>query len=134
MQLYTDAATTAVNDQSGAGILIINDGHQHQFKQILPASDNHTAEFLAAIAGFKILIDTFGTQQAVFFYTDSQIVAESVDKAYSKSFSVELATLLALQDQCQVVITQWIPESDNHGAHQLAQQGLHLNDHSAGDK
>ncbi|CAM3150100.1 ribonuclease HI family protein [Lactiplantibacillus plajomi] len=126
MQLYTDAATAPTTNASAAGILLIAGGQQHQYKQPLPVSDNHTAEFLAAIAGFKILLDTYGPDQAVFFYTDSQVVAESVDKAYSKNFAVELATLLKLQDQCQVVITQWIAESDNHGAHQLAQQGLHL--------
>ena len=128
MQLYTDAATTPDNQRSAAGILIIDQGQQHQFKQVLPDSDNHTAEFLAAIAGFKTLLDSYGPQFSVFFYTDSQIVAESVAKGYSKTFSVELATLLHLQDQCQLVITQWIAESDNHGAHQLAQQGLHLSD------
>ncbi|AVK60358.1 ribonuclease HI [Lactobacillus sp. CBA3605] len=126
MQLYTDAATTPANHQSAAGILLVEAGKQHQFKQVLPPSDNHTAEFLAAIAGFKLILDTYGPNQAVFFFTDSQVVAESVSKAYSKSFSVELKTLLHLQDQCQVVITRWIPESENHGAHQLAQQGLHL--------
>lgn len=126
MQLYTDAATSPTDQHSAAGILLVNDGQQHQFKQILPTSDNHTAEFLAAIAGFKTLLDQFGPNQAVFFFTDSKIVAESVSKAYSKNFAVELQTLLHLQDQCQVVITRWIPESQNHGAHQLAQQGLYL--------
>ncbi|MFC6181217.1 ribonuclease HI family protein [Lactiplantibacillus daowaiensis] len=126
MQLYTDAATSPDTQHSAAGILLIEDGQQHQSKQRLPISDNHTAEFLAAIAGFKTLLDEYGPDQSVFFYTDSKIVAESVSKAYSKTFAVELQTLLHLQDQCQVVITQWIPESQNHGAHQLAQQGLHL--------
>jgi len=124
MQLYTDAATAA-DHRSAAGILLINNGQQQQYHSPLPVSDNHTAEFLAAITGFKILIETFGPQQTIFFYTDSQIVAESIDKAYSSHFAVELATLLALQDQCQLVVTQWIPESQNHGAHELAQQGLH---------
>lgn len=126
MQLYTDAATAPQTNHCAAGILLIDNGHQHQYKEVLPDSDNHTAEFLAAITGFKILLDSYGPGQVVFFYTDSQIVAESVDKAYSKNFAVELATLLRLQDQCQVVVTQWIAESENHGAHQLAQQGLHL--------
>ena len=126
MQLYTDAATAPDNHQSAAGILIIDQGQQHQFKQVLPNSDNHTAEFLAAIAGFKTLLDSYGSAVSVFFYTDSQIVADSVTKGYSKHYAVELATLLHLQDQCQLVVTQWIAESENHGAHQLAQQGLHL--------
>lgn len=126
MQLYTDAATEPVTKRSAAGILLIDQGQQHQYKQPLPVGNNHTAEFLAAIAGFKTLLDTFGPGQSVFFFTDSQVVAESVSKAHSKNFNVELQTLLHLQDQCQVVITQWIPESENHGAHQLAQQGLHL--------
>ncbi|MFB9770486.1 ribonuclease HI family protein [Lactiplantibacillus modestisalitolerans] len=127
MQLYTDAALAPKSGRCAAGMLLINAGHQSPYKQALPATDNHTAEFLAAIAGFKILIDTYGPNQTVFFYTDSQIVAESVDKAYSKHYAVELATLLNLQDQCQLVVTQWIAESANRGAHQLAQQALHQN-------
>lgn len=66
MQLYTDAATTPDNQRSAAGILIIDQGQQHQFKQVLPDSDNHTAEFLAAIAGFKTLLDSYGPQVSVF--------------------------------------------------------------------
>jgi len=128
MQLYTDAATEPASEHSAAGILLIDNGHQQQLKQPLPPSDNHTAEFLAAIAGFKVLLEQYGSKQTVFFYTDSKIVAESISKGYSKSFNVELQILLQLQDQCQVVITQWLPESQNHGAHQLAQQGLHLAD------
>lgn len=126
MQLYTDAATEPTTEHSAAGVLLIENGEQHQLKQPLPTTDNHTAEFLAAIAGFKQLLDHYGPAQTVFFYTDSKIVAESISKGYSKNFNVELQILLRLQDQCQVVITQWIPESQNHGAHQLAQQGLHL--------
>ncbi|BDZ30873.1 RNase H family protein [Lactiplantibacillus sp. WILCCON 0030] len=126
MQLYTDAATEPTTDHSAAGLLLINAGQQQQFKQILPDCDNHTAEFLAAIAGFKEILTQFGPAQTVFFYTDSKIVAESVSKGYSKNFNVELQTLLQLQDQCTVAITQWIPESQNRGAHELAQQGLHL--------
>jgi len=128
MQLYTDAATEPNTEHSAAGILIIDNGKQHQLKQALPTSDNHTAEFLAAIAGFKQLLDQYGPAHTIFFYTDSKIVAESVSKGYSKSFNVELHTLLHLQDQFQIVVTQWLPESQNHGAHQLAQQGLHLTD------
>lgn len=34
MQLYTDAATTPDNQRSAAGILIIDQGQQHQFSYI----------------------------------------------------------------------------------------------------
>ena len=47
VKLYTDAATNQTH--SAAGILVIADQKQYQFKQKITASNNHQAEFEAAI-------------------------------------------------------------------------------------
>ncbi|GEK27719.1 ribonuclease HI family protein [Furfurilactobacillus siliginis] len=129
IKLYVDAASNAqhptADSQSGAGILIIENGTQHQMKQIVPAPDNHQAEFLAAIAGFSAVAKMTNTDTTVMFFTDSRLVADAVGKGSMKHYPELTTELLALQDHFQLVITQWIPERDNHGAHQLALQALH---------
>lgn len=129
IKLYVDAASHAqhpmTNDHSGAGILIIANGQQHQLKQIVPAPDNHQAEFQAAIAGFTAVAEMATTDTTVMFFTDSRLVADAVGKGSMKHYPDLTTQLLHLQDHFQLVITQWIPDRDNHGAHQLALQALH---------
>ncbi|GKT02674.1 RNase H family protein [Furfurilactobacillus sp. WILCCON 0119] len=129
IKLYTDAASIAQHphpDQpSGAGILLITNGHQEQLKQTVSAADNHTAEFQAALAGFKAAATVAKTTDTVMFFTDSRLVADAVGKGVTKHYPELTAQLLALQDQFQLVITQWLPERENRGAHQLALQALH---------
>ncbi|WP_304653372.1 ribonuclease HI family protein [uncultured Ligilactobacillus sp.] len=122
VKLYTDAATNKTH--SAAGILVIADQKQYQFKQKITASNNHQAEFEAAIIGFEYLHRYFPSAQNVFFHSDSKIVIDSLDKRYSKSFAPELAKLLTLQEKFPLVIDQWIPDKQNTGAHNLALQAL----------
>lgn len=112
---------------SAAGILIVHDGQQSQLKLPLQATDNHHAEYLAAIAGFKALINQLKTdtkQITVLYYTDSKIVADSVEKQYAKHYQSLVDELLILQAQFGLVVTRWVPEKQNQGAHHLAQQAL----------
>ena len=110
IKLYTDAASK--NNLSSAGILLVHDKKQIQLSQPLSASDNHQAEFQAAIAGFKQALSQFANEETVFFYSDSQLVIDSLNKNNS------------LIDSFKLVVWQWVPEKDNKGAHQLALQGL----------
>ena len=123
VKLYTDAATNKTH--SAAGILVIAEQKQHQIKQKITASNNHQAEFEAAILGLlNICFDTFRMRKMSSFYSDSKIVIDSLDKRYSKSFAPELTKLLALQEKFPLVIAQWIPDKQNAGAHNLALQAL----------
>ncbi|MCH5461430.1 ribonuclease HI family protein [Lactobacillus sp. LC28-10] len=129
--LYTDAATNNVTNHSAAGILIVHNGVQQQLRAGLPDSDNHLAEFHAALAGFDALLQLVnGTAQSltVQYFTDSKIVADSVEKRYAKHYQELVDQLLAKQAQFNLVITQWVPEKQNQGAHHLAQQALHEHD------
>ena len=122
IKLYTDAASK--NNLSSAGILLVHDKKQIQLSQPLAASDNHQAEFQAAIAGFKQALSQFANEETVFFYSDSQLVIDSLNKNYSKHYQELLAELNSLIDSFKLVVWQWVPEKDNKGAHQLALQGL----------
>jgi len=128
--LYTDAATNPKTNVSACGILIIQNGKQIQLKFDLPNSDNHEAEFHAAILAFQLLLRDYVTAEAakkmtVRFFTDSQILADSIQKKYAKHYQNLVDQLLELQDQFQLVLSMWVPEKQNRGAHQLAMQGLH---------
>ncbi|MBW1605588.1 ribonuclease HI family protein [Lactobacillus sp. Sy-1] len=133
-KLYTDAATLnhgdQEHDQSAGGILILNQGHQTQLKvPLADAHDNHTAEFSTCIAGLRALIERVPdddlSKTIVFYYTDSKILADSLDKQYAKHYQSFVDTILQLEANFQLVMNQWIPESANMGAHELAQQALH---------
>ena len=124
IKIYSDAAVNGNPGPAGAGCLIIIDGQQHQFTQPLPKTDNHHAEFMAATWAFEQLAQLDHQEQIIFFYTDSRLVSDAIGKGYAKKYSAELAQLLALIDQYPTVVTEWIPEKFNHGAHQLALQAL----------
>ncbi|AQW22061.1 ribonuclease HI [Lentilactobacillus curieae] len=124
IKLYTDAAVNQKSKKSAAGLLIVRNSQQKQLTEPLKITDNHAAEFEAAILGHqKILPNVDG--ELVFFYTDSKIVADAVHKQYAKHYQEYVDRLVALQSQLGTVITEWIPDKDNKGAHNLALQALH---------
>ena len=126
--LYTDAATQPQSGLSAGGILIVHDHEQTQLKHVLTATNNHAAEFEIARLGFLELAKLVGADCAtttVLFYTDSQIVNDSLTKHYAKHYQSAVDALLAAQAPFQLVLTQWVPEKQNQGAHTLANQALH---------
>ncbi|MCP0886172.1 ribonuclease HI family protein [Ligilactobacillus sp. WILCCON 0076] len=123
IKLYTDAATR--KDLSSAGILIIHKNIQLQLKYPLKAMDNHEAEFLAVIKGLTETLAQFNSTEAIFLYSDSKIVIDSINKQYSKHYSTQLQQILLLLEKFSLVTYQWIPEKQNQGAHTLALQALH---------
>ncbi|HAT54198.1 MAG TPA: ribonuclease HI [Lactobacillus sp.] len=130
IKLYTDAASVAIHPKmkqqpSGAGILVVQNGHQYPFKQKVTAVDNHEAEFQAAIIGFQTAKTMATSDETVMFFTDSRLVADAVGKGVTKHYPVLTDELLALQDSFALVVTQWVPDHQNMGAHRLALQALH---------
>lgn len=125
IKLYTDAAVNKNFKTSSAGILIIKNKQQYQFKFKLNTLDNHLAEFKSAILGFKTLINNFDTNnEIIMFFTDSQIIKDSLNKQYAKHYQPQVDELIKLNRSFNTVITNWIPEKLNQGAHNLAIQGL----------
>lgn len=126
IKLYTDGAFDPRTRKAAAGILIVVDSEQIQLKVPLEATDNHQAEFLAALSGFVALkkLEKDQLDQPIFFYSDSRIVIDSLNKEYAKNYSDELQQLIQAEDQYTVVVNQWLADHENQGAHRLALQAL----------
>lgn len=127
IRIYTDAAVKGNPGPVGIGIVIVrnNEQTQHSFpfdEQL----NNHQAEFQAVIQGMKWLIKNDWTDELTFCYTDSQIVAQSVEKKYVKDMSSKkyLDDILKLMEEFPYANVTWIPESENRGADNLAKQAL----------
>lgn len=125
IKLYTDAATKGNPGISGAGVLLVADGHQIQIKQALGVLSNHEAEFAAALFAFQQLPKYARPNETIFFFTDSKIVDQSLANNYAKHFQKYVNEINAIQDNFPLVVSQWIPERMNQGAHNLAIQALH---------
>lgn len=125
IKIFTDAATQGNPGPSAAGIIIVVDGQQIQLKSKLGQANNHAAEFQAAIWGFQQLARYAHADDTIMFYTDSRIVADAVGKQYAKNFSDSFQELTRLIDRYHMVLTEWIPDKQNRGAHNLALQALH---------
>ena len=123
IKLYTDAAFK--NGKSAAGILIVKDGRQIQQKFALNEKDNHAAEFAAAARGFEQIKKIAREDEAIFFYTDSKIVFDSLNKHYSKSYQEQLNSLEEIVRTFSLMIPNQISDKENRGAHELALQALH---------
>lgn len=125
IKLYTDAATKGNPGPTGLGAVIVVEHRQIQVSAPHPVTDNHRGEFAAASFGFRYLLEHFSKNETILFYTDSRILSDALGKNYTKHYQPELVHLTALVDQFTTVITQWVPESHNRGAHHLALQALH---------
>lgn len=128
IRLYTDAAVSGNPGNAGIGLLVLSDQGQQQYSIPLESNqwDNHLAEFHALLSGLQLLVDKGITDQMTFCYTDSQIVAHSIEKSYvkDKEFKRYLLEILELMDEFPYLSVQWIPNRENKGADNLARQAL----------
>lgn len=127
IRVYTDAAANGNPGQAGVGILIVTEDNQIQLSPPLSGLwNNHQAEFQAVILGLSWLVENNQTNEMTFCYTDSQIVAQAIDKKYvkDKTFQKYLQDILDLMEHFTYISITWIPESKNRGADNLARQAL----------
>lgn len=124
IKLYTDAATKGNPGPTGLGALVLADHQQFQLTSTVTNCDNHQGEFAAAEFGFHYLRQHFPTAQTILFYTDSRLLSDAIGKNYTKHYQAELDRLNALLNCFPTVVTQWIPDAQNQGAHHLANQAL----------
>lgn len=125
IKVFTDAACHGNPGPTGLGVLILQQGKQIQLTGSNPLMNNHQGEFAAAIMAFKYLQKEFSPSDTVLFYTDSRLLSDSVGKNHSRHYAGQLDALTNLMDYFQLVVTQWIPDQKNHGAHHLANEALH---------
>lgn len=126
IKAYIDASTKGNPGPSGGGIVLVGDNLYLQKNVILSTLTNHQAEFAVLIALLEYLIQKEKTQETIFIFTDSKILAETIEKDYTKNkdFIDYLTKIQELLTLFKLVIVQWIPENKNKGADHLARQAL----------
>ncbi|MDN6409402.1 MAG: reverse transcriptase-like protein, partial [Tetragenococcus halophilus] len=64
--------------------------------------------------------------QTILVYTDSKILAQTVQKDYTKNrdFKKYLVEIQEKLTNFPLLLIEWVPESKNKGADHLARQGL----------
>lgn len=129
MKLFTDAAVNGKDGQAGIGFVFqANEIYEQIARPLEGEWDNHTAEFEAAFQAIEWMQASHFSDSFVFLYTDSKIVAESIQKKYAKNhiFSQYTHKICDLLSTFEFYEVQWIPSSKNKGADHLARQGLQM--------
>ncbi|AYW48568.1 ribonuclease HI [Tetragenococcus osmophilus] len=127
IKAYIDASTKGNPGPSGGGIVLLNNELYEQdsfaFSDLLT---NHQAEF----AVFSYLLDDLCERhlhtQTILVYTDSKILAQTIQKNYTKNpeFKKFLNEIQIKLQNFSLLFIKWIPEANNKGADHLARQGL----------
>ncbi|MCT8390098.1 RNase HI [Leuconostoc holzapfelii] len=122
LTLYVDAAREPNTGLSAAGAVLIHQKAQQQFKSpVFQSLDNHAAEFQGLIWALEQLTDH---QDILTVYSDSKLLIEALHKHYAKHYQDQVDRILFLLASHRLVFSQWLPEKDNLGAHNLALQAL----------
>ncbi|AEB29743.1 hypothetical protein CAR_c10500 [Carnobacterium sp. 17-4] len=127
IKIYTDASTKNNPGPSGVGIVVSAENRYEQLSIPLDKEmSNHEAEFEAVIKGLDYLIDHQLTDETLMMYMDSKLVASAIKKNYVKKdmFQVYLVLIKEKLRHFPLFFVQWIPQSQNKGADQLARQAL----------
>ncbi|MCC5895493.1 MAG: ribonuclease HI family protein [Alkalibacterium sp.] len=127
LKIYSDAAVSQKNTCAGAGIVITGEDLYEQLSIPLPVIlDNHLAELHAFYLAVNWTIQHQRTSEWTTFFTDSQLVAQAVNKHHiKKSDYMEIFDkILQLLEQLDFYEVRWIPEKNNKGADNLAKQAI----------
>lgn len=128
LKAYIDASTKGNPGPSGGGIVLIGDDLHQQlaFSLTEPALTNHQAEFATFVHLLELLLDRNRQEQTIMVYSDSKVLVATVDKNHTnnETFKPYLTEIQKLLPHFKLLILQWIPESKNKGADNLARQGL----------
>ncbi|MBO0462577.1 MULTISPECIES: ribonuclease HI family protein [unclassified Enterococcus] len=126
LKVYIDASTKGNPGPSGGGILIVSDQQQEQLSIPLSFGSNHQAEFEVFLKTLEILKNRQLTEEIILCYSDSKVLVSTIDKDHTsnKDFLPYLEKIQSLLKDFSMLILQWIPESKNKGADNLARQAL----------
>lgn len=126
LKVYIDASTKGNPGPSGGGILIIADQQQEQLSIPLSFGSNHQAEFEVFLKTLEILKNRQMTDEIILCYSDSKVLVSTIDKNHTnnKDFLPYLEKIQSLLKDFSMLILQWVPESKNKGADNLARQAL----------
>lgn len=126
LKVYIDASTKGNPGPSGGGILIIADQQQEQLSIPLSFGSNHQAEFEVFLKTLEILKNRQMTEEIILCYSDSKALVSTIDKNHTnnKDFLPYLEKIQSLLKDFSMLILQWVTESKNKGADNLARQAL----------
>lgn len=128
LRVYTDGAVNPKTLKAGVGIVVVGQGIYEQISIPLNGKswDNHATEWQAVILALEWLISNQSTDPFILLHTDSKVVADSLEKRYSKNKAFEnfLNACVQLLSEFKMVEVKWIPEKKNRGADQLARHAL----------
>ncbi|MDA9461847.1 RNase H [Enterococcus mundtii 3F] len=126
LKVYIDASTKGNPGPSGGGILLVSDHQQEQLSIPLSFGSNHQAEFEVFLKTLEILKNRQMTAETILCYSDSKVLVSTIDKNHTsnKDFLPYLEKIQSLLKDFSMLILQWIPESKNKGADNLARQAL----------
>ncbi|RXK19242.1 ribonuclease HI family protein [Macrococcus sp. DPC7161] len=126
VKVYIDASTKQSPLNSACGIVIKSDTSNQpiEYGQHLGAIDNHIAEWQSLIIAMDLLIANQFKQALIF--TDSKIVADSIDKLYvkNKAFLPYLEAYQSKIDYFDLCLVNWIPRNENKHADHIARKYL----------
>lgn len=126
IKVYIDASTKGNPGPSGGGIVLLG---QDRYEQIaIPLSDgtNHQAEFEVFLKTLELLKEKKLESETILCHSDSKVLVSTIDKNYTSNelFLPYFEKITALLPDFSMLILQWIPESKNKGADNLARQAL----------
>lgn len=127
LKVYTDASVDPATKLAGVGILIIDkDIHAQKHFSLEGEWENHKAEMAAILIACQFLLKKQLQNHIIFLYTDSKVSYELWEQEYTNNddFTAILDSLLKLKEKFPLLTIEWIPESENRGADNLARQGL----------
>ncbi|AZP92786.1 ribonuclease HI family protein [Enterococcus mundtii] len=126
LKVYIDASTKGNPGPSGGGILIVADQQQEQLSIPLSFGSNHQAEFEVFLKTLEILKNRQKAEEIILCYSDSKVLVSTIDKNHTsnKDFLPYLEKIQSLLKDFSMLILQWVPESKNKGADNLARQAL----------
>lgn len=127
LRLYSDGAVSQKEKLAGIGLLIVGDGLHEQLSFPLTGTlDNHLAELHAFYQAVKWVVDNKRLNEWTIFHTDSQLVAQSLKKAYIKNpaYQPVFKDIQTLLDELSFYDVTWVPEKNNKGADNLAKQAI----------
>lgn len=127
IKIYTDAATKGNPGPSGIGFVLVGkDLYQQMVVPLEGYYSNHEAEFIALVKGLTYLVDHNMTTDMLQIFSDSKIVVSALEKNYVKNevFKPHLQQLKLLLKHFELYLIEWIPDSQNKGADNLARQAL----------
>lgn len=127
LKIYSDAAVSPIDQLAGAGLVITGQDLYEQLSYPLPKTkDNHLAELQAFLIALEWVAENDHTDTYLLFYTDSQLIAQSVKKGRikNKDYKSIFASILDSLQALYLYEVKWIPDKENKGADNLAKQAL----------